>query len=166
MNKLISGLRFFAGYLQMVRDPHRLDVVFRLIDGLREADAAGGFADFIAQPKIRALMEDTSPVLHLRLEELRALPEGSLGRVYATHYPDKQLTTARGAKLSPLHERLDTAYGARPQVEFRLVMDVETVLLQRLLQFAGDHSGRAWLPAITRIAPTMKSAWFGAQGVR
>ncbi len=30
----------------------------------------------------------------------------SLGRVYATHYPDKQLTTARGAKLSALHERL------------------------------------------------------------
>jgi 4-methylaminobutanoate oxidase (formaldehyde-forming) len=30
----------------------------------------------------------------------------SLGRVYSTHYPDKQLTTARGAKLSPLHERL------------------------------------------------------------
>jgi 4-methylaminobutanoate oxidase (formaldehyde-forming) len=30
----------------------------------------------------------------------------SLGRVYATHFPDKQLTTARGAKLSPLHERL------------------------------------------------------------
>jgi 4-methylaminobutanoate oxidase (formaldehyde-forming) len=30
----------------------------------------------------------------------------SLGRVYATHYPDKQMTTARGAKLSPLHQRL------------------------------------------------------------
>ena len=30
----------------------------------------------------------------------------SLGLVYATHYPDKQLKTARGAKLSPLHERL------------------------------------------------------------
>ncbi|MGD9956336.1 MAG: FAD-dependent oxidoreductase [Candidatus Nanopelagicales bacterium] len=30
----------------------------------------------------------------------------SLGRVYATHYPDKQMQTARGAKLSPLHERL------------------------------------------------------------
>lgn len=30
----------------------------------------------------------------------------SLGRVYATHYPDKQMTTARGAKLSPLHHRL------------------------------------------------------------
>jgi 4-methylaminobutanoate oxidase (formaldehyde-forming) len=30
----------------------------------------------------------------------------SLGRVYATHYPDKQMTTARGAKLSPIHHRL------------------------------------------------------------
>ena len=30
----------------------------------------------------------------------------SLGRVYATHYPDKAMTTARGAKLSPLHHRL------------------------------------------------------------
>ena len=31
----------------------------------------------------------------------------SLGRVYACHYPDKSMETARGAKLSPLHHRLE-----------------------------------------------------------
>ena len=30
----------------------------------------------------------------------------SLGRVYACHYPDKAMETARGAKLSPIHHRL------------------------------------------------------------
>jgi 4-methylaminobutanoate oxidase (formaldehyde-forming) len=31
----------------------------------------------------------------------------SLGRVYACHYPDKAMETARGAKLSPIHHRLE-----------------------------------------------------------
>ena len=31
----------------------------------------------------------------------------SLGRVYACHYPDRSMETARGAKLSPLHHRLE-----------------------------------------------------------
>ncbi len=31
----------------------------------------------------------------------------SLGRVYACHYPDKSMETARGAKLSPIHHRLE-----------------------------------------------------------
>ncbi|MBI1379124.1 MAG: FAD-dependent oxidoreductase [Frankiales bacterium] len=31
----------------------------------------------------------------------------SLGRVYACHYPDHSMQTARGAKLSPLHHRLE-----------------------------------------------------------
>jgi len=35
----------------------------------------------------------------------------SLGRVYACHYPDKSMETARGAKLSPIHHRLE-AQGA------------------------------------------------------
>jgi glycine cleavage system aminomethyltransferase T/glycine/D-amino acid oxidase-like deaminating enzyme len=30
----------------------------------------------------------------------------SLGRVYACHYPDRSMETARGAKLSPIHHRL------------------------------------------------------------
>jgi heterotetrameric sarcosine oxidase gamma subunit len=30
----------------------------------------------------------------------------SLGQVYACHYPDKSMTTARGARLSPIHHRL------------------------------------------------------------
>ncbi len=30
----------------------------------------------------------------------------SLGRVYACHYPDRSMQTARGAKLSPIHHRL------------------------------------------------------------
>ena len=31
----------------------------------------------------------------------------SLGRVYACHYPDHSMNTARGARLSPLHHRLE-----------------------------------------------------------
>jgi len=31
----------------------------------------------------------------------------SLGRVYACHYPDKSMETARSAKLSPIHHRLE-----------------------------------------------------------
>jgi 4-methylaminobutanoate oxidase (formaldehyde-forming) len=35
----------------------------------------------------------------------------SLGRVYACHFPDRSMETARGAKLSPIHHRLE-AQGA------------------------------------------------------
>ena len=48
-----------------------------------------------------------------RLHAYQATPEyratrtvESLGMVYACHYPNRSLQTARGAKLSPLHERL------------------------------------------------------------
>ena len=35
----------------------------------------------------------------------------SLGMVYACHYPGKSMQTARGAKLSPLHEKLPKQSG-------------------------------------------------------
>jgi glycine cleavage system aminomethyltransferase T/glycine/D-amino acid oxidase-like deaminating enzyme len=48
-----------------------------------------------------------------RLHRYQANPEyratrtvESLGLVYATHYPGRSMTTARGAKLSPVHHRL------------------------------------------------------------
>jgi glycine cleavage system aminomethyltransferase T len=48
-----------------------------------------------------------------RLHAYQANPEyratrtvESLGLVYATHYPNRSMRTARGAKLSPIHERL------------------------------------------------------------
>jgi heterotetrameric sarcosine oxidase gamma subunit len=48
-----------------------------------------------------------------RLHRYQANPEyratrtvESLGLVYATHYPGRSMTTARGAKVSPVHERL------------------------------------------------------------
>ncbi len=51
-----------------------------------------------------------------RLHPYQATPEyratrtvESLGLVYATHYPGRPMRTARGARLSPLHERLAAA---------------------------------------------------------
>ena len=48
-----------------------------------------------------------------RLHRYQANPEyratrtvESLGQVYATHYPGRSMTTARGAKVSPVHHRL------------------------------------------------------------
>jgi glycine cleavage system aminomethyltransferase T/glycine/D-amino acid oxidase-like deaminating enzyme len=48
-----------------------------------------------------------------RLQPYQATPEyratrtvESLGMVYATHYPGRSMRTARGAKLSPIHDRL------------------------------------------------------------
>src|SRR5260370_40206284 len=48
-----------------------------------------------------------------RLHRYQANPEyratrtvESLGLVYATHYPGRSMTTARGAKVSPIHHRL------------------------------------------------------------
>ena len=53
-----------------------------------------------------------------RLQPYQANPEyrrtrtvESLGMVYQCHYPNRSMQTARGAKLSPLHDRL-AAQGA------------------------------------------------------
>ncbi len=119
MNKVISGLRFFSGYLQMVRDPQRLDVVFRLIDGVRDSDAGGGVSRFLEQPEVQALMAARRPLLHLRMEELRALPEGSLGRAYA------DFLDVRGFDLEALYRLKEGQSEANLRPEDRVSIHIE-----------------------------------------
>jgi len=119
MNKVISGFRLLAGYLQMVRDPARLDVVFRMMDGVRESDADGAISGFLSRPEVRAVTGDTRPPLYLRLEELRALPEGSLGRAYA------EFIDAHGFDLEALYRFKDRRREATLEPEERLTIHME-----------------------------------------
>jgi len=119
MNKMISGFRFLAGYLQMVRDPARLDVVFRMIDGVRDSDAGGAISGFLSKPEVRAVTGDTRPPLHLRIEDLRALPEGTLGRAYA------EFIDSHGFDLEALYRFKDGRSEATLKPEERLTLHME-----------------------------------------
>lgn len=142
-NKMISGLRFLAGYLQMARDPSRLDVVFRMIDGVHESDAGGAISSFLARPEVSALMADSRPLLFLRIEELRALPAGTLGRAYA------EFIDARGFDLGALYRLKDGRSEAtiEPQERVKIHMERSHDLWHVVTGFETDIAGELGLQA-------------------
>ncbi len=74
----------------------------------------GGLGQAVAQWIVDGRPEIDVTGIHIdRLQPYQRNPEyratrtvESLGLVYETHYPGRSMRTARGAKLSPLHERL------------------------------------------------------------
>lgn len=143
MNKMISGFRFLAGYLQMARDPARLDVVFRMIDGVQESDAGGAMSSFLARSEVSRFLADSRPSLFLRIEELRALPEGTLGRAYA------EFIDARGFDLEALYRLKDGAEEAssEPTERVRVHMERSHDLWHVVTGFDTDIAGELGLQA-------------------
>jgi glycine cleavage system aminomethyltransferase T/glycine/D-amino acid oxidase-like deaminating enzyme len=74
----------------------------------------GGIGQAVAQWIVDGRPDIDVTGIHIdRLQPYQRNPEyratrtvESLGMVYETHYPGRSMTTARGAKLSPVHERL------------------------------------------------------------
>lgn len=143
MHKMISGLRFLAGYLQMARDPSRLDVVFRMIDGVQESDAGGAMSSFLATPEVSGFLAGSRPPLFLRIEELRALPEGTLGRAYA------EFIDARGFDLGALYRGKGGASEAtiKPEERVRMHMERSHDLWHVVTGFDTDIPGELGLQA-------------------
>jgi 4-methylaminobutanoate oxidase (formaldehyde-forming) len=79
----------------------------------------GGVGRLMAHWIIHGRPDVDVTAFHLdRLHAYQANPEyrrtrtvESLGMVYQTHYPNRSMTTARGAKQSPIHHRLESVGG-------------------------------------------------------
>lgn len=87
MMKLIGGVRFIVTLLRIVRDPNRLDLVFKLADSFKADDPM--VRKLLAHPVVRRRLDRDLPIPTLDLARLRALPDGTLGREIARFFDDR-----------------------------------------------------------------------------
>lgn len=82
LRKLIGSVRFIRAFNRLVEDPTRLDVVFELG---RRALTASTLPAELTRPEVLAYVRAPQPPkpLHIELDELRGLPQGTLGRAFA-----------------------------------------------------------------------------------
>ena len=89
----IKGINVFKellGVVGMLRDPHAIQNIYRIEDGLLDAGISGRMLEHLReQPAVRKMMADR----YLRrevpdMDELRALSDGTLGREYVHHLED------------------------------------------------------------------------------
>jgi ubiquinone biosynthesis protein COQ4 len=127
--KALSKFRLGLGFLKLVNNPNRPEVVFDMADQL-----AGGSMDHpairslheatIKHPEFVQLYESNYRPKKSSLEELHLYPEGSLGRRYAEHLttngldPDfyrdveqKHLVTYLGQRMRETHDILHVLTG-------------------------------------------------------
>lgn len=84
MNPL-RGLKALYSLAMLVRDPNRLNQVFEMADALATPEAMTPIIERISKdPRIARAMSEKHRV-RVKLSELRALPEGTLGRAFADH---------------------------------------------------------------------------------
>ncbi|MDC0720314.1 Coq4 family protein [Nannocystis bainbridge] len=88
MRKIVGLFRFASTYVRLVRDTDRLDLVFALADAF---DDSPGLRRMLARPEVKTYLERPLAPLQLKLEALRTLPEGSLGREFARFLDARKL---------------------------------------------------------------------------
>jgi len=139
MRKILGLFNFGTTYLRFVRDPNRLDLVFKLLDGLdRDAPAAHAM---LARPGVAEFLAGRSPALRFELAALRALPEGCLGRAFAAFLDQ------RGLDPAGLYHSDDA--GVSDFDRFRLHMERSHDLWHTVLGFDTDVAGELGLQAFT-----------------
>ncbi|PCC73866.1 Ubiquinone biosynthesis protein Coq4 [Nannocystis exedens] len=105
MRKIVGLFRFASTYVRLVRDTDRLDLVFALADSV---DESPGLRRMLGRPEVKAYLARPLPPLQLELADLRALPEGSLGREFARFLDERKLDPT-GVYHSALDTSDDTA---------------------------------------------------------
>jgi len=95
MTSPFLAVRAMYAFFTLVRDPERLDVVFDLIDSVSEQpQAQRELEGLLANPTIAAAARDRLRAPDLDLDKLRALPEGSVGRVAGAFFKEHGLDPA------------------------------------------------------------------------
>lgn len=139
MRKLIGLFHFGSTFIRFVRDPDRLDLVFKLADHLdRDAPALRAM---LARPGVAEFLAGRAPALRFELPALRALPEGSLGRAFAAFLDQ------RGLDPGGLYHS-DEA-GTSDFDRFKLHMERSHDLWHTVLGFDTDVAGELGLQAFT-----------------
>lgn len=100
--KVWLGVRASVAFLRLVRDPSKLDEVFRILDGL-EASGAGDeiVQGFLTDPAQAEAFERRPRLGRIDLDALARLPVGTLGRTFADEM------RARGLDPSAIEQRAD-----------------------------------------------------------
>ncbi|MBA3545002.1 MAG: hypothetical protein H0T76_00815 [Nannocystis sp.] len=139
MRKILGLFTFGSSYLRFVRDPNRLDLVFKLIDSL-DSDAPA-MHNMLARPAVAGFLAGPASPLRFEILTLRALPEGSLGRAFAAFLDQ------RGLDPTGLYHSDD---GALTDFDrFRLHMERTHDLWHTVLGFDTDVAGELGLQAFT-----------------
>lgn len=81
--KPLQTLQAARAFVRIARNPSRLDEVFNLSDGVVDPETMRAMAEHVRDDAGGASALVERPHVHLDLATLRALPEGTLGRVYA-----------------------------------------------------------------------------------
>ncbi len=139
MRKILGLFHFSSTFIRFVRNPDRLDLVFKLVDNL-DPDAPAAKAMF-SRPDVAAFLAQRHPALRFELASLRAMPEGSLGRHFAAFLDQ------RGLDPAGLYHSDDDAPSDRDR--FKLHMERSHDLWHTVLGFDTDVAGELGLQAFT-----------------
>ena len=144
MKKIVSLFRFGSTYVRLVRDPNRLDLVFALADSLVDdagKDTSPALQAMLARPAVTAFLRRREPTFAVDLADLRARPEGSLGRAFAAFLDQRGLDPTGLYHSGP---------GRDSDVHrFKLHMERTHDLWHTVLGFDTDVAGELGLQAFT-----------------
>lgn len=159
LRKLVGSVRFLRAFNRLIEDPARLDLVFEL--GRNAMHGVATLPPELARPEVVAYVRAAEPPrpLHVDLEALRGLPEGTLGRTFA------DWLTAHGFEPGELTE-YDRKHnqGDSEAVRYRLHLQSTHDLWHVLTGFETDVDGEVGLQAFylaqlnTPLAPIVIAA--------
>lgn len=96
VRSLLFSMRAVAAFARLVHDPSRLDVVFRLVDNIKDMESAQRqIARTLAKPHVAKAARARVRLPPICIEELEAsCPEGSLGSAFARFLRQHSLNPA------------------------------------------------------------------------
>lgn len=88
----LQSLRMVRAVVRLVRDPRRLDEVFRIADAMESAEIAARVeAEFRGDPAHLDALRDRPRIGRLEVARLAAMPPGTLGRAFGDFLVENQL---------------------------------------------------------------------------
>jgi len=104
LKRRLQSLKLVSGLATFLKQPDSLDGVFAVARSLQDSPlSAQMFRHLLANPELAALVESNWRPGSIDLESLGALPEGSLGHVYAHQLRSQGLTPDSLIDPSPIH---------------------------------------------------------------
>jgi ubiquinone biosynthesis protein Coq4 len=154
MRNPITMVRMLNKVRRLVQDPRRLDEVIALADTVSRPEVMAEIVAHVARDAVGAAALRERPRVRLAPDELRRLPEGTLGRAYVD-FMDENGLRAEDLPTRPAHD--DATYVRAHLFETHDVWHVVT-------GFATDEAGELGLQAFylaqfpARLAPLLLAA--------
>lgn len=138
LKKVINTVKFLRVFVTLIRDPTRLDLVLELGDDMDGTDPFDTVPMLRKRPEAVRLLSE--PLKHIRVDikELKKLPPGTLGRVFA------EQMEAWGLKTEDTYH---TPLAPTRTAKFRIHMEQTHDLWHVLTGFGTDVKGEIGLQA-------------------